>query len=385
MNQNESKWIGYLTSSKSKSEKKQGTTNAASSSSKILTCRVDSIEEKRSLGASAVGSWLALCSFFAFSIFCFAANGRMVMGLYELISEGEFIGFAAHQNALVTEIVLIARPLVFLTRLTLFTIVFFVIIWISLFSIFLLLQWPILLLLASFCDSSSENVFLWLHFYCSWYLVLSSSLIASFLFPLREEHTRMKESLMRKVKCKSRDKKEEKKVQATKEKWRHPVKQYKRYFWRDGSRASIWTLRAAKCLRKKSEPSPWRIQHSFFLSFCYFAVLYLKLSFSETEIGYIFSLTLLGDLAITLLLTTNADRPPLSRKNVLLISSLLKLFAGVAFAFLRNFYALVFAGVIGQYLHSPLIVLLHLLLSASPLFLSLFSPEAERKEGRKDT
>jgi MFS family permease len=66
---------------------------------------------------------------------------------------------------------------------------------------------------------------------------------------------------------------------------------------------------------------------------------------SDTEITVLFGLTLLGDLLISFPLTTRADR--WGRKNVLLLSAVLKFFAGLAFATQKNFYFLVFAGVVG--------------------------------------
>lgn len=59
--------------------------------------------------------------------------------------------------------------------------------------------------------------------------------------------------------------------------------------------------------------------------------LYLaEMGFKEFEIGKLLTYILLGDLAITMWLTTSADR--FGRKKTLVIGALLKLFTGVVFA-----------------------------------------------------
>ena len=63
--------------------------------------------------------------------------------------------------------------------------------------------------------------------------------------------------------------------------------------------------------------------------------LYLnEIGFSESQIGLLMSLILLGDLVITMYLTTHADR--FGRKKTLAIGALLKLFTGVSFALTTN-------------------------------------------------
>lgn len=66
---------------------------------------------------------------------------------------------------------------------------------------------------------------------------------------------------------------------------------------------------------------------------------------SEIQIGLLLTLTLAGDAAITLWLTTNADR--LGRRRMLLAGALLMLLAGVVFIFTRNPILLTLAAIIG--------------------------------------
>lgn len=66
---------------------------------------------------------------------------------------------------------------------------------------------------------------------------------------------------------------------------------------------------------------------------------------SDSEIGLLLTLTLLGDTVISLWITTRADR--MGRKRMLLIGALLMIFAGILFAVTRNFYLLLFAATIG--------------------------------------
>lgn len=71
----------------------------------------------------------------------------------------------------------------------------------------------------------------------------------------------------------------------------------------------------------------------------------LKIGLSELQIGGLLTAILIGDLVITLWLSTNADR--VGRKRILILASLLKIVAGVSFAFSTNFYVLVIAGIVG--------------------------------------
>jgi MFS family permease len=69
------------------------------------------------------------------------------------------------------------------------------------------------------------------------------------------------------------------------------------------------------------------------------------LGFDRTAIGILFTLTLVGDTCISLLLTTRADR--FGRKGTLAIGAGLMVFASVVFATTGNFWLLVVAATIG--------------------------------------
>jgi MFS family permease len=85
--------------------------------------------------------------------------------------------------------------------------------------------------------------------------------------------------------------------------------------------------------------------------FCYgllsvVLALYLaQVGLSEKEIGVLFTLTLVGDVGISLWLTTCADR--FGRRRTLLIGSCLMLGAGVVFLLTRNLLLLTAAAIIG--------------------------------------
>src|ERR1017187_3454577 len=66
---------------------------------------------------------------------------------------------------------------------------------------------------------------------------------------------------------------------------------------------------------------------------------------SESQIGLLLTLTLLGDTAISLWITTHADR--FGRQRMLLAGAVLMIFAGVLFALTRSFALLLVAGTIG--------------------------------------
>jgi MFS family permease len=75
-------------------------------------------------------------------------------------------------------------------------------------------------------------------------------------------------------------------------------------------------------------------------------VLYLiEVGLKEWEVGLLLTLTLVGDTAISLWLTTKADR--FGRRRTLMLSSLLMILAGVAFVSTGNFVLLVIAATIG--------------------------------------
>ncbi|PYK10431.1 MAG: MFS transporter [Verrucomicrobia bacterium] len=75
-------------------------------------------------------------------------------------------------------------------------------------------------------------------------------------------------------------------------------------------------------------------------------VLYLAdLGLSDTVIGVLLSLTLLGDTVISLGAATGADR--IGRRRILVLGALLMLFAGAIFAFTNNIILLTLAAIIG--------------------------------------
>src|SRR6266508_440275 len=85
--------------------------------------------------------------------------------------------------------------------------------------------------------------------------------------------------------------------------------------------------------------------------FCYgflsvVLALYLaEAGLTEAQIGLLFTLTLVGDAAITLWLTTSADR--LGRKRTLILGALLMIGAGIVFVLTRNVILLIIAAIIG--------------------------------------
>jgi MFS family permease len=75
-------------------------------------------------------------------------------------------------------------------------------------------------------------------------------------------------------------------------------------------------------------------------------VLYLsEAGLSEGRIGLLLSLTLLGDTALSLWITTHADR--IGRRRMLLLGSVMMVLAGVLFAATTSFWVLLFAATIG--------------------------------------
>lgn len=75
-------------------------------------------------------------------------------------------------------------------------------------------------------------------------------------------------------------------------------------------------------------------------------VFYLvSLGLTEAQVGLLLTLTLAGDMAISLALTTRADR--LGRRRMLIVGAILMVGAGIAFASTRNLLFLILAGTIG--------------------------------------
>src|SRR6267143_3709640 len=69
------------------------------------------------------------------------------------------------------------------------------------------------------------------------------------------------------------------------------------------------------------------------------------LGLSETETGLLLTLTLAGDMVVSLYLTTQADR--IGRRRMLIAGAILMAAAGLAFASTRNFLFLIIAGTVG--------------------------------------
>src|SRR5262249_16970813 len=75
-------------------------------------------------------------------------------------------------------------------------------------------------------------------------------------------------------------------------------------------------------------------------------VFYLvSLGLSESQSGLVLTLTLAGDIAVSLYLTTRADR--LGRRRMLIVGAALMGVAGLAFALTSNLIYLILAGTIG--------------------------------------
>jgi len=104
-------------------------------------------------------------------------------------------------------------------------------------------------------------------------------------------------------------------------------------------------------------------------------VLYLKAEgIGEAWIGVLLSMTLLGDVVISLAITTSADR--LGRRRMLIVGALLMLFAGAIFTFTSNYIFLLFAATIGVL--SPSDKEVGPFLSIEQATLSQEIPDAER-------
>jgi len=70
-----------------------------------------------------------------------------------------------------------------------------------------------------------------------------------------------------------------------------------------------------------------------------------EIGISKTQIGLLLSLTLVGDVVVSLWITLNADS--FGRKRMLMISSLLIVLAGVLFFITNNFLLLLLAAIVG--------------------------------------
>jgi len=85
--------------------------------------------------------------------------------------------------------------------------------------------------------------------------------------------------------------------------------------------------------------------------FCYgflsviLALYLVAAGLTETQVGLLFTFTLIGDAGITLWLTTSADR--FGRKKTLIVGAFLMAGAGLGFVLTRNYILLVVAAIIG--------------------------------------
>ena len=75
------------------------------------------------------------------------------------------------------------------------------------------------------------------------------------------------------------------------------------------------------------------------------ALYFATLKISDERIGLFITLTLLGDVFISLLLTLVADK--LGRRRTLLLGSVMMVFSGVVFALTGNYYILLLAAIVG--------------------------------------
>jgi MFS family permease len=71
----------------------------------------------------------------------------------------------------------------------------------------------------------------------------------------------------------------------------------------------------------------------------------IGIGLTESESGFVLTLTLAGDIVVSLYLTTRADR--IGRKRMLIVGAILMATAGLAFALTRNLLFLILAGTIG--------------------------------------
>lgn len=77
-----------------------------------------------------------------------------------------------------------------------------------------------------------------------------------------------------------------------------------------------------------------------------FLVLFLStLNVSDARIGFFMTFTLLGDVAISFLLTLFADG--LGRRKILVFGSAMMVFSGIVFVWSENFWVLAGASVLG--------------------------------------
>ncbi|PVH85950.1 MFS general substrate transporter [Cadophora sp. DSE1049] len=96
-----------------------------------------------------------------------------------------------------------------------------------------------------------------------------------------------------------------------------------------------WFVIAARCCRMMAFGTVALILALFFS----------ELKFSDTYIGLFMTLTLLGDVLLSVLLTAIADR--VGRRRVLIGGSIMMICSGAMFALFENYWILLFAAVVG--------------------------------------
>ena len=117
-------------------------------------------------------------------------------------------------------------------------------------------------------------------------------------------------------------------------------------------RASIANLSPASNVIKQLTGDGWLLFATRFVRLFAYGSLSVVLVFylvgvglSEAQTGLLLSLTLIGDTAVSLFLTTQADR--LGRRRMLIAGAALMTIAGVVFAASRTFSILLLAGIVG--------------------------------------
>ncbi|WVW78214.1 hypothetical protein I302_100165 [Kwoniella bestiolae CBS 10118] len=77
----------------------------------------------------------------------------------------------------------------------------------------------------------------------------------------------------------------------------------------------------------------------------FIALFFSALGFSDLRIGAFMTLTLLGDVVLTVILTLIADR--IGRRNILLFGSIMMILSGLTFIYFENYWVLLLASVVG--------------------------------------
>ena len=83
----------------------------------------------------------------------------------------------------------------------------------------------------------------------------------------------------------------------------------------------------------------------FPLSTTQLVVYLVELNFNPEDVGLMFTLTLLGDAIISIMLTSQADK--IGRKKTLIVSSILAIFTSLMFASQSNFWVLLASAIVG--------------------------------------